>query len=250
MYFLSTLAIFKNEALIIEEWLKHHIWQGVEHFYLINNNSTDNYIDILSPYIDQNLVTLYNLPGKHQQVQHYNSVFTQIRDKTLWLMVIDIDEYYYCTSKILKNYILDDIDPKYNHIVNTWRVFGSSGYIKQPSNIRESFIHRVQNPHQLYRPKTNIHKYIIKTKDTKSLACHNPTCINSQWNKLINDNYIKLNHYQIMSEEYFQTVKMSRGAADILAHEHIRNMEYFHKRNLNNIIDLELKNLSINNYEL
>ena len=63
--FLSTIAIFKNEEDILDEWIRHHLWQGVEHFYLINNGSTDNYLEILQPYIDSQKVTLYNLFGKH-----------------------------------------------------------------------------------------------------------------------------------------------------------------------------------------
>lgn len=42
-YFLTCLAIFKNEAMNLKEWLDHHLWQGVEHFYLINNGSEDDY---------------------------------------------------------------------------------------------------------------------------------------------------------------------------------------------------------------
>ena len=42
-YFLSVLSIFKNESHILEEWLNHYINEGVDHFYLLNNNSDDNY---------------------------------------------------------------------------------------------------------------------------------------------------------------------------------------------------------------
>ena len=36
-YYLSVLAIFKNEKHIMKEWLLHHMKEGVEHFYLIDN---------------------------------------------------------------------------------------------------------------------------------------------------------------------------------------------------------------------
>jgi len=43
MFKLSVLAMFKNEGMIIEEWFKHYLDEGVEHFYLIDNGSTDDY---------------------------------------------------------------------------------------------------------------------------------------------------------------------------------------------------------------
>ena len=35
-YKLVIVAIFKNEAIAMREWLEHYIRQGVEHFYIIN----------------------------------------------------------------------------------------------------------------------------------------------------------------------------------------------------------------------
>jgi hypothetical protein len=40
-YKLGMLCIIKNEEMIIKEWIKHYIWQGVQHFYIIDNESTD-----------------------------------------------------------------------------------------------------------------------------------------------------------------------------------------------------------------
>ena len=39
----------------IKVWLEHYINQGVDIFYLINNNSDDNPLDILQPYIDKGI---------------------------------------------------------------------------------------------------------------------------------------------------------------------------------------------------
>ena len=39
-YYLSVLAIFKNEKHIMKEWLLHHMKEGVEHFYLIDNGDS------------------------------------------------------------------------------------------------------------------------------------------------------------------------------------------------------------------
>ena len=57
-YKVSIGAIFKNEALYLKEWIEFHRIVGVEHFYLYNNNSDDNYREVLEPYIKRNIVTL------------------------------------------------------------------------------------------------------------------------------------------------------------------------------------------------
>ena len=46
-YLLSICAIFKNEGHYLKEWIEFHKLQGVEHFFLYNNNSTDDYEQVL-----------------------------------------------------------------------------------------------------------------------------------------------------------------------------------------------------------
>src|SRR5690348_9778161 len=60
-YYLSIGAIFKNESHILGEWISHYLYHGVEHFYLINDESNDEYMKILQPYINKDIVTLYNV---------------------------------------------------------------------------------------------------------------------------------------------------------------------------------------------
>ena len=62
MYFLSVLAQFKNETMNLKVWIEHYLWQGVEHFYLIDNGSTDNPLSILQEYINRGIVSYYYKP--------------------------------------------------------------------------------------------------------------------------------------------------------------------------------------------
>jgi len=59
MFNLSVGALFKNESIIIKEWLEHYIYHGVEHFFLVDDNSDDNYLSIIQPYMDKGLITLF-----------------------------------------------------------------------------------------------------------------------------------------------------------------------------------------------
>ena len=51
-------SVFKDECHILEEWIVHYLYHGVDHFYLINDNSDDNYMDIIKKY--SNHITLFH----------------------------------------------------------------------------------------------------------------------------------------------------------------------------------------------
>jgi len=83
-YYLSLMSMFKNEAEIMKEWLDHHLGHGVDHFYLVDDNSDDNYGEILKPYIQKKLVTMFSAPPKslqYRQVATYNKVLREIMVK-------------------------------------------------------------------------------------------------------------------------------------------------------------------------
>ena len=57
---LSVGAVFRNESHSIVEWIQHYLANGADHFYLINDDSTDNSVEIIQPYVDSGVVTLFN----------------------------------------------------------------------------------------------------------------------------------------------------------------------------------------------
>ena len=61
-YQLSICAFFKNEARYLKEWIEYHRLIGVDHFYLYNNGSTDDFKRVLNPYVRKGVVTLVNWP--------------------------------------------------------------------------------------------------------------------------------------------------------------------------------------------
>ena len=63
-YYLSIATIFRNEAPYLKEWIEYHLMMGVDHFYLYNNMSEDNYLEVLNPYIEHDIVTLVDWPNQ------------------------------------------------------------------------------------------------------------------------------------------------------------------------------------------
>ena len=56
----------KNEAMNLKIWIDHYIWQGVNHIYIIDNNSDDGSIKIIEDLINNGYpITLYKLFEKH-----------------------------------------------------------------------------------------------------------------------------------------------------------------------------------------
>lgn len=128
----SVCAIFKNEAPFLKEWIEYHRLIGVEHFYLYNNFSTDNYMAILSPYIEKDVVTLIDWPisgNDNAQNKAYTDCLSKYRGETHWLAIIDLDEFINLKKnnsigKWLQRY------QKYPSVYLFWKHFGTTGIIK------------------------------------------------------------------------------------------------------------------------
>ena len=126
-YNVAVCAIFKNEAPYLREWIEFNHIVGVEHFYLYNNNSEDDYMKVLKPYIVCGLVTLIQWPYNQKQMECYMACIDEYASETKWLGFIDIDEFIVPKST---NSIYDFLQPfeKKAGAVNIyWKIFGTSG---------------------------------------------------------------------------------------------------------------------------
>jgi len=222
-YDLGVLVIAKNEHMIVREFVEHYKQQGADHIYLIDNGSDDDMLDRIKDYIQSNYVSVYDRPQKHMQAPHYNDVFNKvIKHECEWVAVVDIDEYAYGREKPLRDVLMgpesDEID--YYHL--PWTMFGSSGYDRQPDKIRKSFVWRKQG-------KSPTTKAIFRSTAVTVLFLHDHTRTPEARYVYTpeDDAPIQLNHYAIMSREYFETTKMTRGDADNSNHDNVRDWEYF-----------------------
>ena len=53
--FLSACLLIQNETKHLQEWLDHYINQGVDHFFIVSNKSTDNIEEFINTNIYKNL---------------------------------------------------------------------------------------------------------------------------------------------------------------------------------------------------
>jgi len=227
-YFLAMAASIKNEGRYLDEWLAYYIYQGVEHFYLNNDESTDNTLEILKPYIEKGYVTLYESLRKEGifQGEFYDKIIQEKKYETEWCCFFDVDEFYQ-GEKSLKDFLLS-MKNSVSGIELFWKTYGSSGLEKyEDSFVLERFIKHI--PLEL-KPKEFV-KSICRLRNTKGNASVH--CFHYERGKVVNalleditniswgnrTGALKpiwercwINHYFFKSrEEYVQ--KIARGSA-------------------------------------
>jgi hypothetical protein len=235
-------AIFKNEAMGMAEWLSHYISFGVEHFFLINDDSTDDWQTAVEPYRDK--VTLYKMdigPVDGRQVIAYNKFFGPLRSMDAWFMLVDLDEFIYPPHHATIPEALADYED-YSEVTVDWVMFGSNGHVKHPESIRTSFTRR----HATLQPLS--YKSIARLPHVLTFDVHNSRVSGKTIRLRLDgpdyDADLVCNHYQVQSLERWQKVVMTRGCVNY-PHEHgtsWRSMERFHQFDFNETEDLRLAN--------
>ncbi|VXD18746.1 hypothetical protein PL8927_610008 [Planktothrix serta PCC 8927] len=140
---LSICAIMKNEAPYLMEWLEFHKLVGVERFYLYNNNSTDETLDIIEPYIKSGQVILHNWPfSPGQQTLAYEHCLETYCFESQWIAFIDLDEFLYPTEHRNLRDVLKELSEVPAVGVNML-YFGTSGHLTRPDGLQiENFTMR------------------------------------------------------------------------------------------------------------
>lgn len=226
-YELSICTIFKNDAPFLKEWIEFHKLQGVTHFYLYNNNSTDNYETVLKPYIEKNEVTLTqwnftyksgDTDGWHQiQRNSYKDCLDKYGSQSEWIAFLDSDEFLFSVKgeplpKFLKNY------KKYGAVCAYWLLFGTSDVEDIPSG--SLMIEYLTRCCQKTIPRNNRVKSIVQPKYVKSVKSahhfyYKPGYfhVDEHFRRFemhgpITYDKIRINHYWTRTEKYFREHKM------------------------------------------
>ena len=236
MYELSVGAVFRNESDSIQEWIEHYLFHGTEHFYLINDDSTDNSVQVIQPYVDAGFVTLYNTDwGRYlgRQRDIYNHYILPHLSETKWLLMVDLDEYMWSQMDVNLCGILRQCE-HLGQIQVRDTLFGSNGHIEQPRGIVQNFTR--------CNPIRHCLKYFVNSAyEFTYLNVHHATFANKEHEtnkfKIIGDDYLILNHYSCQSRNFWRDVKCTRSDGD---HYRTRIMEHFDLIDMNDLEDLRL----------
>lgn len=224
MVYLSIGAIFKNEKPYLKEWIEYHLMVGVQRFYLYDNESIDNPMEILTPYIEKGIVIYKKIINPAMQIPVYNDIIYKVQDETKWLALIDLDEFIVPKeSKDLKSFLKEY--ERFPGLGINWINFDSNGLKSKPDGLV------IENYTRVYFDDNTPENLHIKTilQPSKVTACNNPhyafyknfqLAVNENFKRIIgpftNKNSVKkiqINHYCSKSlEEYMK--KLERGHVD------------------------------------
>ncbi len=190
-HFLSVMCMFKNESHIVKEWTEHYIREGVDHFYLIDNGSTDNYLKEIENNFSN--ISIIHDSGSGIQAFIYKIWLKSDLIRSKWLLIVDMDEFVYAKNGF--NTIKDFLKQKcesYNQIVVPMAIFTSNNHIQQPPSVIQGFTER-----QLMAPTTTRNlknlRYVERAK-TKAIVRVNDFPEDSKRSALLNFRHFYTKH--------------------------------------------------------
>ena len=245
-HFLGVVAICKNEAHVIDEWLEHYRNEGVTSFLVIDNGSTDDTVARLSTHVD---VVVVEDGARHAQASLYNKYANLLSCE--WILVVDLDEFLY-GSTVPVGEVLRSLPDDVGAVNIPWLCFGSSRHVQQPESVVEGFLWRAAYPAD--QPPYNAGcKEAVRRRAVDRLELHLHALI-GDYRKVddclqpfngtirisecrVDSAALRLNHYVIQSLAYYRSVKMTRGDAASPGADHVRDDAYFARADKNEVHD-------------
>lgn len=244
---LGIVAIAKNEANNIREWVAYHLAMGADVVYLYDNESDDDTKTQIQDFIDNGKVVYTNFPGKNRQLPAYDDAISKYKNICKYMAFIDCDEFLAVPFEKKLVEVVDEIisnTPNAGGLGVNWALYGSSGYEKKQSGLLiETYLKRGKNdawPN--FHVKTIVNPRMVE----KYVSPHFPLYRVGAWsvdgkrrrqrlwyNHDVDFTVIRCNHYFCKSKEEF-IAKRSRGMADRQAKY---DMSKFNEYDLNDIDD-------------
>jgi hypothetical protein len=132
--YLSVCAIYRNEAKDLREWIEFHRLIGVERFFLYDNRSTDDHLDVLAPYIESGVVVHHDWPLFPGQFEAYDHCMAEHRNESRWIALLDVDEFLFSPTGAKVSDLLVEFEQHPSVGVNQL-MFGSSGHRTRPPGL-------------------------------------------------------------------------------------------------------------------
>lgn len=239
--YLAVCAIAKNEGPYFKEWIEWHLKQGVEKFYIYDNESTDETKDVLTPYIESGVVEYKYFPGRKQQLAAYDDCLNNHRLDMRWLAVIDLDEFLVPVKDASVADFLRGME-RFASVEVNWLVYGSGGAkTKEEGGVMQRFRKHSKYDHCL---NSMVKSIIDPRRVCNMIGCHEAARVSGDAgdshgnvitthfrNRPSQHDVIRINHYAVKSYDEFLG-KRARGRARTNS---MRDINYFHEYDLNDI---------------
>ena len=242
-YYLSICAVMKNEGPYLREWLEFHRIVGVEHFYLYDNDSSDETRAVISPYVRNRDITIHYWPEHPVQLKAYMHCITSYRDESFWIAFIDLDEFLVPVATQTLPEFLRDFE-HYGGVGVNWLMYGNSGHATRPQGLQiENYIYRsdaawnsnrhiksIVNPRLVKSPRN---PHCFRYVQGYGAVNENKEPVDGSMTKTNSIQKARINHYFTRSTEESR-IKMERGNPDS---NYKRPWNDFERLNRNDVLD-------------
>lgn len=231
---LALVAMMRNEARYIAEWVEFHRLAGVEHFFIYDNGSTDGSAAAFRNATSPDELTLFpwnmevsdmkrDLPIDVQVLATAHAI-SNFGGRFRWMAALDLDEFLF---PVKENSLLDAL-ADLEHVSNIslpWAHFGRCGHQTRPAGgIVRNYTRRCRDPMTELNFKciidpckvTGAALHYFTTTDLGRSTANDTGDISSRSHrnegKNISYHSIQLNHYYSKSDEELRE-KLMRGSA-------------------------------------
>lgn len=214
MNYLVGFLMTKDENRYLKEWVAFHRVQGVEKFYIYDNESRVPVADTLKKEIEAGLVEvrLWKDEGKGKHHRAMDDYLRRKDVKTVWTTMTDTDEFIYGENERLVEYLTRREGEKTPALKFIWKGFGHGGHEKRPEGlVIENFLLRgnyddwplMGGPHP-------VGKSVVRFGVVGSMGdVHTAAGVHTE----LVTKEVFINHYVTRSREEFEE-KSARGAGN------------------------------------
>lgn len=140
--YLSICTMYRDHASYMVEWVEFHRLVGAEHFFLYDNGSQDDHLELLRPYIDEGIVDVHEWPVYPGLIKAFDHCIEHHRTDSRWIAFIDNDEFLFSPTGTPVSEILRDYEDAPGVGVNRMP-FGPSGHqTRPPGLVIENYVRR------------------------------------------------------------------------------------------------------------
>ena len=129
----SVVTITKNSARYIRELILFYQATGADRFYLYDNDSTDNLMEEIKPFLDGGFVVYRRWPGKVVQTAAYRDAVRRTKRRTKWLAIVDDDEFLFSPKGPMPEQLREY--EEFPGIGANWVMFGPNGHDASPAGL-------------------------------------------------------------------------------------------------------------------
>ena len=203
--YLAACAIYRDEAPYLAEWIEFHRTVGVERFFLYDNRSSDDHMEVLARYVEDGTVVVHEWLPHPGQIDAYSHGITTHGSEARWIAFLDVDEFLFSPElrplpELLREY-------EQHPAVGVNRVtFGTSGHgTPPPGLVIENYVRRGRSNRHI--------KSIVQPRATvRCLSAHsfeyrhglavdeNGYPIHRDATKSLSLERLRINHYYTRSE--------------------------------------------------